>query len=150
MGNAGSGIELFVEGWETGFGPIDRWYFYKGHVVGRLVSGYFVANERSGEIRGFEEEQYWKEYLAERDLVPKYWTRWHTGNWRWLDDYAFALLLIGALVLIPLLGATARFLNRWIAGEARFRLRRNPALIIFSLLLLLLFRLLLDNFPSSF
>ena len=75
---------------------VDRWYFYRGYVVGATnkASRYFVFNERSAEVTRFPTRASWRAYLQQHSLVPAIYTRWYS------DDWDFNMRDLGAYLVV--------------------------------------------------
>ena len=133
--------------------PLCCWYFYRDSIIGRLTNeasnGYFVVNENDLSIQRFESEQEWDAYLKSNDLLPVFWTRWHSYKWSTSIDDVLMLLAFGFMFAIPLL-----ILFGVIFFKAAFKEKLNMRKINSRILVLSLalsgFYLLLGIFPQSF
>ncbi len=139
---------------------IDRWYFYKGHILGHFrtgsaqVGGYsasvdprlnwFIGNEATGEYETFTTEADWDEVRKRSGLVPLL-VRWHDGDWHFLTNgylvYMYSFLAIPFLAFAPI--------AVFIVGFKKMPWRR-----VFQVLAVLtgvvLSKVLLELYPQSF
>ncbi|MBL7986312.1 MAG: hypothetical protein JNM91_15000 [Flavobacteriales bacterium] len=97
--------------------PLERWYFYKDHVLGKFYAGasigrwnapmdtslhWFIVNEANGEVLTFPGQEQWEHARSEMGLVPMIWERWYRNDWRVLTN-SFALILYAVFLAIPVL-----------------------------------------------
>jgi hypothetical protein len=147
MGDAGNGTFLRLRGQPTEVVAIHQWYFYKSSIVGRTANDYFVADENTGVIKHFPSASLWKHYVNERGLMPQFWPRWHSDNWR-VGDSLLPTLFIDWFILIPLL-----VLLGWLCFKAIRWARLHPSKpytrVLIAGITLLAWLLWLDYFPQS-
>ncbi|GAA0565363.1 hypothetical protein GCM10009415_55090 [Chitinophaga japonensis] len=80
----------------------ERFYFYKGYVIGESAGNtFYVVDEKGGRIQKFSDGAAFESYLKENTLTPLLWTRWYD---RFYDEANFRGLLLLALVMFPLTG----------------------------------------------
>ncbi|KQC02797.1 hypothetical protein [Pedobacter sp. Hv1] len=76
-----------------------QFYFYKGYIVGRADSLFFVANERKPTVLKFTDSVKFEAFLIKNNLKPKLWTRWYD---HYYDEANFKYLLLFAFFLFPI------------------------------------------------
>lgn len=84
-------------GYENKIKSLKEWYFYKGHIVGKGQSYYFIFNEYKDYLQYFESETEWQSAIKQQSLSPFYI--------RWLDitdsiDNLFLIILFASPILI--------------------------------------------------
>ena len=133
----------------TELDSLERWYFYKGHIVGELTGkGFFVANELTSEVVRFSDKSSWKNYIESANLEPKVWTRWYDTDWNFFQALPY-LLWLPFFGIIPLIWIYAIILIRAIKRE-RFNLKKPYTIMTISIPLLVVLLNVANNFPQSF
>jgi hypothetical protein len=60
-------------------GHFDKWYFYKGCIIGVCWRGYFIINEKEqNSLFITKSEGRWTSEIQKRTLKPIVWTKWYT------------------------------------------------------------------------
>lgn len=138
---------------ETTVKNISNWYFYKGHTVGIISEygqpkKYFVADELKKEVKYFDKEIEWENYIDKEDLSPIIWTRWYSDNWKVLDDKILIFYLFYFFVSIPL---TILFVVAVVRAYRRenFKINKPYTITVLVTLGLIVLRAVLDAFPLS-
>ncbi len=155
----GNEIDNFTDGFTLYLGNeitvknIGKWYFYKGHSIGDIgeygqPKKYFVADELKKEVKYFDEEIEWENYINKEDLSPIIWTRWHHNNWKVLDDTVLIFYLFYFFVSIPL---TILFVVAVVRAYRRekFKINKPYTITVLVTLGLIVLRAVLDAFPQS-
>lgn len=148
--NAGSGTTLALQKSGTELEGITGWYFYKNYVIGKTHSQYFIINETNEDTRTFLTFADWDYYIKGSGLKPQYWTRWHTDNWRFYEQMIFLLLFVVFFIFLPLLTYFVFHAHKWITNEVKLKIKWWPLVIASELVLLCVFRYLLDLYPQSY
>lgn len=78
-------------------------YFYKGHIIGKADSAFFVVNEAKLQMFKFKNSEQFEKYLLENSLKPSIWTRWYDFRYDLANFKDWPLLLIGAWPFVLLL-----------------------------------------------
>ncbi|RYD94067.1 MAG: hypothetical protein EOP50_10095 [Sphingobacteriales bacterium] len=150
MGDPGSGAVLQLSNPYREV-HLRRWYFYRKHIVAEGDSAYLVVDEQHPEaIHVFQTSGEWRAYIAAEGLGPGWWTRWYTDNWRFYETIVFGLLFLGVIGVVPMLILLIIFLNKWIRGKVKVRLRSRHVVIAALVSAVLMIRWLLDEYPQSF
>jgi hypothetical protein len=121
---------------------VDKWYYYKNHVIGKSSEHYFVFNELTKELRFFSEEQEWELFLEKQFLYPQIRTRWYAGQYTWGNTAFLILFSIPCSIII------SEYVKKKL-NEENFawdkRVVKNAIIFIFCLIILYL----LEVFPQS-
>jgi len=125
---------------------LQRWYFYKGFIIGEYDEGFFIIDEKKEEIKLFKYQDRWENYIKNNGLRPHRWTRWFNTGWNLLSD--FWVLFFLAPIVFVLLIFYIRLIYISIKKE-RFNLSKPYSMLtIISFLSLVIF-VLLDIYPDS-
>ncbi|MCU0444805.1 MAG: hypothetical protein MUE85_07785 [Microscillaceae bacterium] len=77
---------------------IEYFYIYQRHLIGKsLDNQYFIYDEDRGEIKFFKDKINWENTIKKQNLQPYLWTRWHQGEWNYLNDLFF---VVGFLTML--------------------------------------------------
>lgn len=78
-----------------------EFYFYKGHIIGKADSLFFVVNEAEPEMAEFKNKAQFEKYLREHSLKPLVWTRWYDFKYDLANfkDWPFHLIAAWPFVL---------------------------------------------------
>ncbi|RZJ68235.1 MAG: hypothetical protein EOO50_02110 [Flavobacterium sp.] len=114
---------------------LEKWYFYRDHIIGKGTGYYFVFDEKSEEYKTFKNESDWKKVIEDQNLEPIV-TRWFD-----LSDSPqdwFFLLVITAVFTVPIIIAILivigiLFLRKKILWARRLLFFTAAVLLIFSL-----------------
>lgn len=142
------GIFLYLKDGRTIEG-LNRWYFYKGYIIGKKDSSeyYFAVNEKTAAIFTFPSEQEWDRFIETRNLRPSFWRRWYEKDWEYFDDILF-ISLVFFYVSVPLL-----ILFFWIVYKSIKREKmsfKKPFTIALAIIVsFILANFLLEQFPQS-
>lgn len=132
---------------------LQRWYFYKGCVIGYLEQGqpnaFFIIDERTCALDTFKTRETFDIALEDRNLKPLLWTRWYATNWgfylRGTDTglFFFFIILIRFWWITPLL--------LLILGVATWKYRRERLFwcLVLSIVTIMCIPLLFDLIPQS-
>lgn len=133
---------------------IDRWYFYKGCVIGILdpdqPNQFFLIDEQSCALETFKDRAKFDLVLDQKGLRPKLWTRWYDSNWgfifvgRGYGGFWDFLFFRGTWVLLPVMGLALWWIIRY---HSKRNLKWVLAVVYVSIIL---FRIVLDFVPGSF
>jgi len=136
---------------------IDKWYFYKNHIVGIIESNkvrteksqktYFVVNEKSYAIEKFNKKSKWETHLTEHNLNPKLYTRWYSDNWDYISDLSLLLIFTWPL-LIPILLFLLFLYQRFIHDFGMTKISSLIRIFICPVIFISVF-FLLGTFPQS-
>lgn len=132
---------------------IDRWYFYKGYIIGTFQpnqpSQFFLIDEQSCAVDSFKDRAQFDLVLDQKGLKPRLWTRWYTSNWgfifvgRGYGGFWDFLFFRGTWLLLPLM-----VLAMW--WIVRYNSRRNLKWILaLAYMIIIIFRIVLDILPGS-
>ncbi len=147
MFDVGSGTQLQISSSSETLENINRWYFYKNHVVGELSNGFFILDESSGKLTNFSSDKEWLNETDVRGLKPLLWTRWYNDNW--VDfEWLLILAMLGWIIWIPLALFFLYMIYRAVIKE-KFNYRKPFTRVVTITVLLLGTMILLDLFPSS-
>ena len=133
---------------------LDQWYFYKGNIIGQRHSNvnssetYFVANEVTFTIDTFQTKQEWIKYIERHELKPSIWTRWYDTDWRFFNDTVGLVAIVFFYISIPLFGVIVWLFFKAIKYE-KLNFRKPYTIITTLIVVFLVIRLLLDQFPQS-
>jgi hypothetical protein len=143
MLDSGSGTVLKFSNPYSEIKGINKWYFFRGHIIGKSYDGFFVTNEHSHTNLLFHSESVWNEYLVDNNLKPTLWIRWYQDDWRFLGNafmvFVFAITVIICFVLYLMV--------RWVLSKLNISLSMRKYWIM--ALLVTIVMLLLDAFPQS-
>lgn len=148
--DAGNGTTLALRTNHAEVQGITEWYFYKHHIIGKTHSSYFIINETNEDTRTFPTFAEWDDHINGTGLKPRYWTRWHTDNWRFYEQMIFLLLFLVFFIFLPLLTYFVFHAHKWITSEVQLKIKWWPLVIASGLVLLSVFRYLLDLYPQSY
>ncbi len=96
---------------------MDKWYFYRGHVLGHFRDGgsfgdsgapsdpslqWVIVDERTSRVWTFTSTDAWENARDEMGLKPALWERWYRNDWHVLTN-SFAMFLYAMLLAIPVL-----------------------------------------------
>jgi hypothetical protein len=148
MGDNGSGNALEFNGAEEYITlKVNQWYFYKNNIIGTSEKGYFIVNENQKELFLFKTELEWRNAIAQYHLKPTI-TRWYSDNW--VDmEWIMIWLVFGFIITIPLFCLFLWILYRAIFIE-HLDIAEPHTTISLGLILLFIFVILFDSYPSSF
>ena len=87
-------------GFESSLKNLEKWYFYKKHIVGYGKGYYFIFNEVTTNLQHFENKSTWEEAILNQNLKPSFT--------RWLEisdsiEALYAIIFLGAFIWIPLI-----------------------------------------------
>lgn len=130
---------------------LESWYFYDGRIVGILKSPHagFVVDERTNAIQIFDDRMKWQSYCAEAKIVPRFWTRWYSTDWRFFGDSFALTAYVFVMALFPVVIVLSGFLLFQVLARERALRRRPWTLMGTAVLFFAIVRLLLDLFPQS-
>lgn len=147
MGDPGSGTQLTI--CKTGqelFG-IERWYFYKGFIVGEMGEQFFILDEATGENTIFDNNEKWISKIQSSGLEPVLWTRWYIDNW--VDSDSLVIwYYFGFFFSIPLTLFLLYAICRVVLIE-RFRKASFYASFTLIVVIFVGITLFYDQYPSS-
>jgi hypothetical protein len=139
---------------------LDRWYFYKGHILGHFRPGWaqagvhsapvdtalswFIANEATGQFSTFAVEAHWEAEREQMGLVPLM-VRWHDDDWHFLTNghlvFLYPFLAVPFLAFAPI--------GVFLVGFKRVPWRQ--VLTVFAVVAaVVLSKVLLELYPQSF
>jgi hypothetical protein len=125
---------------------LEKWYFYKGFVIGKQKNGYFIANEKTLKVDTFANEKAWQAVIEKYDINPL-WTRWYTTNWVFYEDITYyAVIFFPVTIIVALLFVL--FLYRAIRYE-KLNIRKPITLILLIAVSLVTITYLMERFPQS-
>ncbi len=147
-----SSVSLYLKDGQQ-LDDLERWYFYRGCVVGELSDGkgWFVVDEAKSEIVWQTDKSKWEALLQERGLVPSVWTRWIDSDPAVLTSGMFWMLWIVTswYIAIPILLAVVILFRRAWKRE-RFNWRKPYTIGAMVIGLFVLWRIFIENFLQSF
>lgn len=116
---------------------IDKFYFFKNHIIGYGPGYYFIFNEATGQTSLFHAQSQWQHSIKARDLKPVLYT-----NWLSIADapenflvMGFFLGLMASPILLPVLVITVvQLLRRKIRVSGRLLLHVGSAMLLLVLL----------------
>lgn len=135
---------------------LNRWFFYKNHIIGEKdtiytpvnEARYFVVDETTFKIDTFLNKDVWTNYLAEKNLKPKVWTRWYSNNWIFFSDDMASALTSMFYLSIPLVIFFLLLIYKSIKIEKLNFTKPYTLFTTFTLFILLIIWLL-DKNPQS-
>ncbi len=103
-----------VQNYQTVVEHIERWYFYRNHILGNYwqngVQRYFIFNETDCVCETFENTWAFDKSRIAHHLKPMFWTRWYDDSdmdaYRSLGDLSFLFFQLPFLVLLVILSIT--------------------------------------------
>jgi len=146
---SGDGISLFLSNGKNykKLEKLQRWYFYKGYIVGIQANSYFIANEKTLRVDSFNSKKQWIEFRIQQKIDPKLWPRWYTTQWTYYEDLGF-YLFTWFFISIPLALVFATLIFVAIRFE-KLRIRRPATLLVYFTIAIALIIYLFERFPQS-
>lgn len=75
---------------------LDKWYFYRNHVIGFGNNYYFIFNESTLSIQYFKDVKQWHNAIIKQRLKPIIYTRWLNLSDS-PEEFKFAIVVIAIL-----------------------------------------------------
>ena len=146
---SGDGITLFLSNGKEykKLEKLEKWYFFKGFVIGIRSGSYFIANEKTLQIDSFDNSKQWLDYRVQNKIVPKLWTRWYITKWDYYKDFGF-YLLIWFFISGPLILLFFVFVYLSIRYE-KVSPKKPFTLIVFLIIVVTTTTYVLELFPQS-
>ena len=124
-------------GHEDKIHKIEKFYFYKNHIIGYGPDYFFIFNEVTNQADLFGVESQWQQSITAKNLKPVLYT-----NWLNVTDSPETFLLItyfwsmmASPLLLPILMiAAVQLLRRKIVVSGRFLFRAFSVMVILALL----------------
>ena len=142
---------------------LNKWYFYKGYIVGEFQKNketigdnqnrgyFFIFNERSCEIKVFDSKASFNKIKKELNLIPFFWTRWYKDEWSFfMNSGNFERFFLRFFVILPFTFIViVWFLIHVYINRRKLNFKRPQTLILSIITFCITFRFLLEIFPSS-
>lgn len=124
-----------------------HFYFYKGHVVARSDSYFFIINEKTQDVQIYRSEAIWKTKIDEQNLVPFLKREYNSDYSSAFGSGVFFLLLLFPIpFIIPLLWLIC-LISLFFPSRRFYTFRKYVAWIYPTLVLIILF---FDSYTQSF
>ena len=131
-----------------------KWYFYKNQIIGEYKSeeniAYFIFDELTCKKQTFDLKSEFQNKLKELNLNPMIWTRWYKSNWGMIftnggfgEAFMFIYFKLPILIITTII-----FLIGLI--KTKFNLKHKFNKFTFTIMGVIVGRILLDIFPNSF
>jgi hypothetical protein len=131
-------------GFESSIKNLERWYFYKNHIIGSGKKYYFIFNETTKHLQLFQDEETWQHAIVQQHLAP-FFTRWLN-----ISDSIEALyttLVLGMFIWIPLILiiGTGCFMFFYITGLNKRKVVVS-LLLLFAVTIIVIYRINIYSF----
>jgi len=112
---------------------------------GGYINNYFIIDEKTVEIKIFENQRDWKKYIHDYDLNPKFWKRSFSDNWNHLE-YIKLMAFLCFPISIPIILFNIYCLSKIFKANDEWRKWLIFSLIVPFIILILNF---MGNHPQS-